>query len=125
MLDALVGAIAMLLALSMLLSVIQLTAKTSYFFERDVCDTFYTSMKIRLDEETWHWQSETKIFNTHSIIELVNGDIIKRSHQGGYEYLGSCQTVKFEKRGEDVAIVFERMGSKSEKAVYSLTKKKA
>lgn len=122
MLDAVVGMIVITLVLHMLLTIVLVIQQNK--IETKQCDHFYLSIQLERLRGADKWNVETpfQISVNEIIVEITeNRDVVKRSKQGGYEYLGTCAHIHFNKVEEEAFIVFDD-DEKKETEEYPLNK---
>lgn len=126
MLDTIVGVGVMFLVLSMFTSIFFMFSQMHFKQKHEICDSFYLAMKLnQLGEHTiWKFDNEKRITTDEVVIDVDEiGRLIKRSHHSGYEYMGTCPNVSFQKEGDDIQMVFHKTNEKEEE-VYRLIQKK-
>lgn len=125
MLDITIGMIVLMITLSLLLSIILIVKRNPHQIE--TCNHFYLSIQlnqIQSDQhEKWNLQKANFISLSNYTIEIKdNGDIVKSSKDGGYEYLGTCPRTYFKKEGEESYVVFQG-AKKEDEECYPLNKR--
>lgn len=93
---------------------------------QETCHPFYIALQLQeiQKEERWQFEHMYRITTSHTYIDIKDDELIKRSPQSGYEYIGTCSGVSFQERGGRVYIAFpnnDANSSNDETEYYPVT----